>query len=81
MTTKIYIFCSFLYKENFVTGGHGTLIRQLSSKLLEKGFEVEVVCLYGQTNSDDIFKVTILQNWVHNPSSRIYMKILFWLKY
>jgi len=79
MARKVYFFCSFLYLENGMTGGHGTLIRQMANYLLKKGYEVEVVALYGLNDPDALYKTRVLHKWQHSPEWGPVLKILFWM--
>ena len=79
MAHKVYFFCSFLYLKNGITGGHGTLIRQMANYLLKEGYEVEVVALYGLSDPDAPYRTRVLQKWQHSPEWGTVLKILFWM--
>jgi len=79
MVRKVYFFCSFLYFENDVTGGHGTLIRQMANYLLKEGYEVEVVALYGLSDPDAPYQTHVLHRWRHSPEWGPVLKMLFWM--
>lgn len=76
---SVVLVCSFIVGENSVTGGHGTLIREMASCLKADGVDVRVVALYGNISRDLRGSAVTLHKWAHNPGWGSLKKALFWL--
>ena len=77
---KIIFVCQYLFSRDGTQSGHTSLLRQFVPKLIEKGFDVEIVALGGMTTKDAPCKVHILQNLDHQLEWGPIKKLFFWTK-